>query len=228
MTIEAALFDYSGTLFRLEADETWAEDLVAADGRPFDAAESAEILHRMTVPSGEVVRFDERGRYAWERRDLDPLLHREAYLQVLGRSGVGPEQAARLYGRMVDPDSWTPYPDTGLVLKSLHAQGIPVAVVSNIPFDVRPAFAAHGWDRYVAVYALSFEVGAVKPDPLLFEWTLERLGVAASAALMVGDSVENDGAATRVGCRFAWVDPLPTDRRPVGLVSALREHGLTV
>ncbi|WP_024805407.1 HAD family hydrolase [Nocardia sp. BMG51109] len=229
MTIEAVLFDFSGTLFRLEGDGSLPADLATDGGNPMNADESAAILHRMTTPAAErVVPFDERGLYAWEHRDLSPELHREAYMQVLLKSGVAQPQADRLYAWMVDPLAWTPYPDTGAVLKSLDAQGIPVAVVSNIAFDVRPSFAANGWESDVALYALSYEIGAMKPDPRIFEWTLDRMGVAPEAALMVGDSRENDGGATALGCRFAWVDPRPTADRPDGLRRALAEHGLTV
>ncbi|MBF6170393.1 HAD family hydrolase [Nocardia blacklockiae] len=227
MTIEAVLFDFSGTLFRLESDESWVADLITTDGRTLEAPESAEVLRRMTAPE-QLVRFDERGQYAWDHRDLSPELHREAYLAVLRQSGIDPGRAERLYARMVDPLEWTPYPDTDAVLKSLDTQGIPVAVVSNIAFDIRPSFAAFGWEREVALYALSYEIGAMKPDRRIFEWTLERLGIAPESALMVGDSRENDGGATALGCRFAWVDPLPTADRPDGLRRALREHGLTV
>jgi FMN phosphatase YigB (HAD superfamily) len=43
---------------------------------------------------------------------------------------------------------------------------------------------------------------------------------------MVGDSAEADGGATTLGCRFALVDPLPTEERPTGLIDVLRQHGL--
>ncbi|MQY21041.1 HAD family hydrolase [Nocardia macrotermitis] len=226
MTIRAVLFDFSGTLFRLEADESWASDLVTADGRPFDEAESAEILDRMTTPVHQAVRFDAHHQQAWEQRDLDPARHREVYREVLRQTGVVGEPAQRLYSRMVDPLLWTPYPDTGKVLEALSGNGIQVAVVSNIPFDIRPAFRAHEWDRYIDLYALSFELGAIKPDRPIFEWTLERLGVAAQDALMVGDSRENDGAATEVGCAYEWVDPAPTVDRRTGLLDALARHNL--
>ncbi|MBY8859629.1 HAD-IA family hydrolase [Nocardia sp. CA2R105] len=224
MTIRAVLFDFSGTLFRLEADESWATDLVTAQGRPFDEAESAEILDRMTTPVHQAVQFDAHHQHAWEQRDLDPARHREVYEEVLRQSGVEGEPARRLYARMVDPSLWTPYPDTGKVLEALSGNGIPVAVVSNIPFDIRPAFLDHDWDRYVDVYALSFELGAVKPDPPIFEWTLDRLGVPPEDALMVGDSRENDGAATALGCAYEWVDPAPTAGRRTGLLDALARH----
>ncbi|WP_433655894.1 HAD family hydrolase [Nocardia sp. CA-128927] len=228
MTIEAVLFDYSGTLFRLEEDDSWGEKLVAADGRAFDVHEKAEILRRMTAPVEQLVTFGTEGQYAWDNRDLDPKLHRQAYMEVLRKSGVPTEdQADVLYRRLIDPMAWTPYPDVEEVLTLLAAQGIQVAVVSNIAFDVRPAFTTRNWDRYVDAFALSFEIGAVKPDPRIFAATLDKLGVEPEAALMVGDSAEADGGATALGCRFALVDPLPTRERPSGLLDALREHGLS-
>lgn len=99
-------------------------------------------------------------------------------------------------------------------------------MVSNIAFDVRPAFAAAGADGYVDEFVLSFEVGAVKPDAAIFATALEKLGVAAPDALMVGDSEEADGGARTLGCAFALVDPLPTVERPDGLVTALTPFGI--
>ncbi|MFX0576508.1 HAD family hydrolase [Nocardia nepalensis] len=223
VAIEAVLFDFSGTLFRLEPDEVW-DDMVGPDGKPLD---QAAILDRMTTPVGHGARFDAAGRTAWERRDLDPAMHRTAYLEVLRQAGV-PTQALveRLYDWMLDPLAWTPYPDTGAVLKTLAAQDIPVAVVSNIAFDIRPAFAAGGWDRLVAAHTLSFEVGAVKPDPRIFLTALDRLGVRPESALMVGDSAEADGGAVAAGCGFALVDPLPTADRAEGLLDVLRRYEL--
>ena len=111
-------------------------------------------------------------------------------------------QAETLYGLMVDPLNWTPYPDTAEVLKGLHQQGIKTAVVSNIAFDVRPAFASIGAAEFVDEFVLSFEVGAVKPGPAIFHTALTRLGVDGAHALMVGDSDEADGGARAVGCGF--------------------------
>ncbi|MEV6426921.1 HAD-IA family hydrolase [Nocardia sp. NPDC051463] len=227
MTVAAVLFDFSGTLFRLEDDESWADDLLGEDGQPFDAHETAEILRRMTAPVGQSVRFDVEGQIAWEQRDLDPMQHRKAYLEVLRQFGVPTvRQAERLYGRLVDPMAWTPYPDTEDVLKMLAAQRIPVGVVSNIAFDVRPTFAARGWDRLVDTFVLSFEVGSVKPDSRIFRAALEELGVPAESALMVGDSAEADGGATALGCGFARVDPLPTVERPDALLRVLEQYEL--
>jgi HAD superfamily hydrolase (TIGR01509 family) len=205
--VRAVLFDFSGTLFRLEEDDSWFAGM-QVDERSVD--------------------MDPQTYEAWVNRDLAPHLHREAYLHVLRESGLADHHAELLYGRVIDPSSWTPYPDTATVLASLHERGIKTAVVSNIPFDVRPAFGSIGAADHVTEFVLSFEVGVVKPKPEIFETALSRLGVGAADALMVGDSEEADGAARGVGIGFALVDPLPTTQRPDGLIEALNANGVPV
>ncbi|MGV9661595.1 HAD family hydrolase [Nocardia niigatensis] len=226
MAIDAVLFDFSGTVFRFEEAAFHDAQLTAADGRPLDTHEIAEITRRLTAPVGQAVRFDAEGQYAWENRDLDPALHRRAYLEVLEQTGVPRDQALQVYDLLLDPHGWTPYPDAGELLQALYESGVHVGMVSNIAFDIRPAFTGRGWDRYIGDYALSFEVGAMKPDIRIFEAALDNLGVTPGNALMVGDSAEADGGATALGCAFALVEPLPTVERPSGLWDAVRAHGL--
>lgn len=221
------MFDFSGTVFRLEQDESWLTHLKDANGDPLDVEAQTELMRRMTAPSGQVVQLTEEYQYAWENRDLDPALHRKIYLEVLRKSGLPQaEQAKALYDRMVDPGEWVPYPDTEAVLKGAAGRGVKVGVLSNIAFDIRPAFSARGFDAYVDEFVLSFEEGVIKPDPAIFRILLERLGVAPEETLMIGDSEEADGGAKALGCAFALVDPLPTTERPDGLLTALRTHGV--
>ena len=227
MTVRAVLFDYSGTLFRLEEDDSWFAGM-QVDEREVDGHVQAELMRRMTAPTGQHVAMPPDAYHAWVNRDLAPHLHREAYLHVLRESGVAHDQAEALYGLMIDPMNWTPYPDTADVLAGLHRQDIKTAVVSNIAFDVRPAFEAIGAADYVDAFVLSFEVGAVKPDAAIFEAALTQLGVAAEDAVMVGDSEEADGGAQALGCGFVLVDPLPTTQRADGLRSALTEYGVAL
>jgi HAD superfamily hydrolase (TIGR01509 family) len=223
--VHAVLFDYSGTLFRLEQDDSWFEGM-RVDERRVDGHVQAELMRRLTAPVGQHVDMTPEAYHAWVNRDLAPHLHREAYLHVLRESGLPDHHAEALYDRVIDTSSWTPYPDTAEVLKSLHRKGIKTAVVSNIAWDVRPAFAAIGAAEYVDEFVLSFEVGAVKPDAAIFETALDRLGVDAAHAVMVGDSDEADGGARAVGCGFILVDPLPTSKRTDGLTSALTDYGV--
>ncbi|MGW3998230.1 HAD family hydrolase [Amycolatopsis sp. NPDC004772] len=226
MTIRAVLFDFSGTLFRLEQDESWLTALTNHNGDPLDIEAQAELMRRMTAPVGQVVELDAEHLHAWHHRDRDPELHRKVYLEVLKKSGVPhADQAKALYDRLIDPSQWTPYPDTEAALKAAAERGLKVGVLSNIAFDIRPAFAARGWDAYVDAFVLSFEVGAVKPELEIFRKAVESLGVPATETLMVGDSEEADGGARALGCEFALVDPLPTAERPDALLTALRTHG---
>jgi len=227
VNVQAALFDYSGTLFRLEEDDSWFEG-IEVDERQIDAHVQAELMRRMTAPTGQHVEMTPQAHHAWVNRDLAPHLHREAYLHVLRESGVADHHAETLYRLMIDPLNWTPYPDTAAVLKGLHQQGVKTAVVSNIAFDVRPAFESIGAAEFVDEFVLSFEVGAVKPNAAIFQTALDRLAVAAEHAVMVGDSDEADGGARALGCGFVLVDPLPTKQRRDGLRAALADFGVHV
>ena len=224
---DAVLFDFSGTLFRLEEDESWFRgmELDTEDKGEVDAHVQAELMHRLTQPTGRSVSMTPQALDAWMKRDLEPHLHREAYLHVLRESGLARHHAEALYSHAIDPACWTPYPDTPTVLDGLRGRGIKTAVVSNIAFDLRPAFTGVGT---VDEFVLSFEVGAVKPDPAIFQTALDRLGVTAARTLMVGDSDEADGGARTLGCAFALVDPLPTRERRDGLIAALRGHGISL
>ncbi|MBX7435518.1 HAD-IA family hydrolase [Mycobacterium sp. Y57] len=230
--LHAVLFDFSGTLFRLEEDESWFagmeldNPLSPDETREVDGHVQAELMRRLTAPTGRSVSMTPEALAAWVNRDLAPHLHREAYLHVLRESGLAHHHAESLYAHVIDPSCWTPYPDTATVLTGLRRRGIKTAVVSNIAFDLRPAFDRIGVAGDVDEFVLSFEAGAVKPDPAIFRAALDRLGVDAAHALMVGDSDEADGGARALGCRFALVDPLPTAERGDGLIAALSAHDI--
>jgi HAD superfamily hydrolase (TIGR01509 family) len=227
MTIRAVLFDYSGTLFRLEEDDSWFAG-IEVDEKEVDGHVQAELMRRLTAPTGRSVEMNDEQYRNWVNRDLEPHLHREAYLHVLRESGVAQHHAEALYELLIDPANWTPYPDTAAVLAGLKRQGVKTAVVSNIAFDIRDAFRTLGAYDDVDEYVLSFEVGAVKPNPEIFQIALQRLGVDPADALMVGDSEEADGGAMAIGCAFQLVDPLPTDARTDGLMRALAAAGVAL
>ncbi len=202
MTIRAVLFDFSGTLFRLEHDSL---------------AEHGDLMRALTAPVGVAEGLDVDPD-EWERRDLDGDLHRDLHVKVLQAAGA--DDPLAFYTRLCSPPFWQPYPDTATALGT----GLPTAVVSNIAWDVRTVFARHGVEDLVDEYVLSYEVGHVKPDPKIFRIACDRLGVHPSEALMVGDSEEADGGAAAVGCRVAIVPPLETGQRPEALLRVLRHH----
>ena len=230
MAAGAVLFDYSGTLFRLEEDDSWFEGM-EVDERQVDGHVQAELMRRLTAPTGRSVDMTPQAYHAWVNRDLAPHLHREAYLHVLRESGLADHHAESLYQRVIDPSCWTPYPDTADVLKGLHRQGIKTAVVSNISFDLRPAFGALGVADDVDEFVLSFEVGAVKPDAAIFETALSRLGVAAAARgdgrRQRGGRRRRAGGGLRVRPRRPAADGA-APRRVAERAGRVRRRGVTV
>ena len=210
--IHGVLFDYSGTLFHFEPGPGWPSE--AAD----DAARE-RLTTMLTAPtlSGEHLPPDLVD--AWARRDLDPDVHRIVYMATLAASGVGltDEEAEAVYVSLTDPEAWRPYPDTVAVLRGLRAAGVPVAVVSNIAWDIRDVFRRYGVTELVDEFVLSYVEGVVKPDPKIFTLACQRIGVAPEQALMVGDSPEADGGAATIGCATAIVEPLLAADRPDAL-----------
>lgn len=69
--------------------------------------------------------------------------------------------------------------------------------------DVRTALAGTALRELLEVIVTSHDIGAAKPDPSGVVAALERLGVAAEQALLVGDSDVDEGAARAAGVAFA-------------------------
>ncbi|MFE6776695.1 HAD family hydrolase [Streptomyces sp. NPDC057702] len=223
MTTKGTLFDFSGTLFRVEPAERWLRAGLRAVGADPAPPEFARLLRELRAvgaqPGGAAPREVPAHLAAgWQVRDLSPDRHRSAYLAQSRQVGVdhaGLHEA--LYERHREPAAWEPYPDAAEVLTGLRERGVRVAVVSNIGWDPRPVFRRHGLDRCVDAYLLSFEHGIQKPDPALFQLACATLGVSAPETVMVGDDRHADGGAAAIGCRVHFVDHLPVDQRPDGL-----------
>ena len=212
--IHGVLFDFSGTLFRFEPGPGWPSTT-------FDEPMREQLTTVLTSPTMSADHLPPDLADAWSRRDLDPDVHRTVYLASLASTGfeLTDEQVEIVYRSLTAPEAWRPYPDTADVLRALAADGVPVAVVSNIAWDIRPMFRKLGVEDLVTEFVLSYVEGVVKPDPKIFTLACQRIGVAPENAIMVGDSPEADGGASAIGCRTVIVDPAPTESRP----SALRD-----
>jgi HAD superfamily hydrolase (TIGR01509 family) len=220
VSIRGVLIDFSGTLFHLEMGESWLPGHAGA-------SRAQELMQVMTAPTGPAAQLPIHLTDDWHRRDLDPEIHRMVYTESLRQAGLtDPGVAEAGYEGMLDPASWAVYPDVREALERLRDKGIPVAVVSNIAWDIRPIFERVGLADLVTVYVLSFQEGAVKPDEKLFRIACDRLGIEPADALMIGDSAEADGGAAALGCAVEIIPALPTSDRPDALLAALARHGL--
>ncbi|WP_433893980.1 HAD-IA family hydrolase [Streptomyces sp. CA-111067] len=225
MTLTACMFDFSGTLFRIESSQAWlravldargieaAEDEVAACALRLDRAGAQPGGRSGEAPVGPTPDLAP----IWAIRDLTAEHHRAAHTAMSRTAELPWDVHDALYDRHMTPAAWQPYQDTAGVLRALRERGVPVAVVSNIGWDLRPVFRQHGLDGLVDSYVLSYEVGAQKPDPRIFEIACEALGSDPASTLMVGDDRRSDSGAAALGCPLFLVDHLPVAERPEAL-----------
>lgn len=214
--IRAVLSDWGHTLFDTAGSVDLVEQWAAAHGV---AAERTEIdrLYRAAL---------DRSRSAEELakgRDKRPEIHRDCWMGIWADlEAAVPGVSGPLYEFETSHRGWSPYPDTAWFLNTLHERGIPVVIVSDVPFDLRPILAHYGLHDLVHTYVLSGEHGTVKAEGRLFEIALDAVGVGAGEALMVGDNPANDGHAVHAGIRTLLL-PLPPPGAPRGLAAALAQ-----
>ncbi|WP_433548792.1 HAD family hydrolase [Streptomyces sp. CA-294286] len=227
MTTEAVLFDFSGTLLRIESTRAWV-GAVLGDRLPSVPAQELDRYATLLESAGALpggappLRVPPALAGLWATRDVSAERHRAAYTGLSRQVGL-PDDALHdaLYERHMSPAAWQPYPDAVEVLRELRARGVGVAVVSNIGWDLRPVLREHGLDPYVDAYVLSYEHGVQKPDPRLFRTACEALGREPAHTLMVGDDRHADGGAAALGCAVHFVDALAAADRPDGLLPVL-------
>lgn len=192
MSFDAVLFDFSDTLFWRDSAERLAVLLAASDSVLDIAALSelwAEVKRKSVTP-------DELAK----RRDTSAEAHRRCWLDLLRPfDRVHPGASEMIYLDQPNPAAWHAFDETIEVLESLSARDIPIGVVSDIGWDLRPIFEHFGVDGFITTWVLSYEHRTEKPDPHLFELGCEGLGSVPRRTLMVGDSVEKDAGAARAG-----------------------------
>ena len=82
-------------------------------------------------------------------------------------------------------------------------------VSNNVLEEQQEKLSVCRLDQFVDELVVSGEVGVSKPDPMIFETALDRLGVTAAETVMVGDSwIADVEGARAVGMRVIWFNPL--------------------
>jgi putative hydrolase of the HAD superfamily len=92
---------------------------------------------------------------------------------------------------------WEPYPDVLPALSALRADGYRIGVISNWTATLELTLAHVGLAEFFDVVACSALVGAMKPDPRIFQHALGALEVEPARALFVGDHCEVDVLGAR-------------------------------
>jgi putative hydrolase of the HAD superfamily len=90
-------------------------------------------------------------------------------------------------------------------LHGLRERGIKVAIVSNCAENTRPLLVKHGIDALADTLVLSCEVGSAKPAAKIFQCALDRLEVAAEAAVFVDDQPDYCAGSVAAGIRAVQI-----------------------
>ncbi len=199
--IEGVIFDFHATLVDQGDGATWLRLGWAGAGRPGTPEQhlGAERAKALAVRLDRVWE-DAREVDPTSRRDTSAQAHQDVFRTVMADAPDADDAVVEaLYAGVTD--LWTPYLDTCPTLEALRTKGIRTALISNIGMDIRPVLARGGISDLLDAVVLSYEVGAVKPEPQIFIHALAAIGVPPERALMVGDSWRDDGGAAALGCR---------------------------
>lgn len=209
MTIRAVTFDAAGTLIAPfpSVGAVYAElaqahgldrstiELQAAFGPAFRA-----VQQRWGVPYGA---DDEDARRFWI----------EVITGTFGEP-LSYELMMDLYDTFAEAHRWRVLPGAREALVWCRLHNLRTAVVSN--FDCRLLPLLKALDLNVDTVVTSTMVGRAKPDPTPLRTAADRLEVALSDVLHVGDSATEDGGmCAALGVRFLLVD---------GMIPPLESH----
>jgi HAD superfamily hydrolase (TIGR01509 family) len=204
--LDAVLFDWGDTLMR------WGFDLellqaghvagLAAIGREANPAVT-ERFREAYLPKFFADGVIEEVEYPAEVR----ALLREFDVEV------GDEELVRFLD--AEHAAWAPARQlaatTHALLETLRERGLKLGLVSNAidpPGLLHRDLAELGVAERLDVAVFSSEIGRRKPDPAIFRYALERLGVEPERALMVGDKVAIDIAGAKAlgmrTCQALW------------------------
>ena len=212
--LDDTLLDYSGG-----ADECWTA-----------------ACHTVATPAGiDSARLVESVRAARRWFWDDPERHRRERVNMLGawnkivaegfvRLGAANDTLALAIAEDYAARRWQAmrlFPRVEETLGRLRERGVTMALVTNgDKSHQRRKIETFDLGRYFDVILIEGEFGTGKPDEAVYRHVLERLGVLAKDAWMVGDHFEWDVAAPqRLGLRGIWVD-----REGVGLAPGVVER----
>jgi epoxide hydrolase-like predicted phosphatase len=182
MTIKAVIFDLGGVLVRTEFPEV-----------------RRQLEQRLGFEPGTVSRTI-WGSKEWEQAQIGTLSYEEYWKSVGSTLGLStPQEIADFRGEYFSADRV----DRELVhlMEALRAR-YRIGLLSNAP-DKLGIWLEDDWGirHLFDVVVYSADVGMVKPDPRIYQLTLERLAVGPSEAVFVDDYSRNIEAALALGMK---------------------------
>lgn len=198
--IKAIIFDVGGVLVRT-ADHTGRSTWENRLGLPAGSAEAivlnSEMGHR--AQRGEITH---EALWEWVGRSLELGGELSAFRQDFWRGDSVDE-------KLVD------------LIRELR-RSYKLAVISNATDALRGTLAEYDLlDKFDVIVGSASE-GVMKPDPLIYERTLERLGCRAEETIFIDDAPANVAGARALGMNVILLNPA------MDLAAELAAFGVTI
>ena len=143
---------------------------------------------------------------------LEYLWWRRLGQQTFGSAGVLDQFVdfdgffSDLYAHFATAAPWFIYPEVLQTLEQWQQWGIELGVISNFDSRLYRVLEALQLADYFQSVTISSEVGAAKPEPLIFATALQKHRCDAAQAWHVGDSQTDDQqGARKAGLRGIWL-----------------------
>jgi HAD superfamily hydrolase (TIGR01509 family) len=153
-----------------------------------------------------------------EGRDFESTMEaavefwREYNELILAALDIDPALRPRLSDRISEvawgPEAWEPFPEVEATLIEPRRRGLKMAVISNFTDTLEAVCELHRLTPYFDTIVCSVKVGAMKPDPRIFQRAVRRLGTDPARTWHVGDNYWADV----LGARAAGLVPVLIDR----------------
>lgn len=198
VTVKLILFDGAGTLFHLPKSVGSHYALV---GRSIGLDLNADALDQSFARVWQ--EMPARPSTGQPRADDDKGWWREIVDRVFAEVAPATHELDRdnffevAYEHFAEAGVWELYPEVIEVLEQLRPH-FRLGVVSNFDGRLRMILEHLGISRFFSEVVISSEVGADKPDPLIYRHAIELMGLAPNESLHVGDDPIRDwqGAAS--------------------------------
>jgi len=209
--IKAIFFDWFNTLACYEPPR---EELHSRALKEFGIGVSPEEI-LPAVLAADSYFFEENTNSPVGKRD--PKERAKVYTRyqqmILTEAGIKADQellakVMKKVGELFEGTTWALFDDVLPTLKVLKQQNFTIGLLTNLAKDMDPICRKLGLEPYLDFKVTSEEVGADKPNPLIFQAALQRAGVDASAAIHVGDQYKMDV----VGARGVGINSILIDR----------------
>jgi putative hydrolase of the HAD superfamily len=202
----------------LDVDDTLVDHSAASRG-----ALRLLIGHDDAWPLWQQVTDEHVARVVAGEVDSDTMLRQRTkeFFSCLGEL-LDDDEAARREGIRVRAmrDGWQLFDDALPCLEWLDAVGVRIAVITNAsgPYQ-RAKLANLGVAGFIDEVVIAGELGAAKPDPVIFHTACARLGYPPAEVAHVGDRLDVDAIGARdAGMSGVWLNrtnpangTLPTD-----------------